>query len=129
MPSEFEDPRLAPIRARGIGRPHFLRWALLTAAIGAAISNLDAVLAAIGMPSADQALPPTGAGDQMFVLQFLGGAAPAFVFIGAGLALAATVEVRRAAEEVGSGTILAVWVTWALLALGALGILWPAGNP
>ena len=129
MPSEFEDPRLAPLRARAIGRPQFLRWAMGTAAIGAVTSNLAAVLAALGTAPADQAFGPPGAGDGMFVLQYLSGVAPPFVFIGAGLALAATVEVRCAAQEVGSGTILAVWVTWALLALGAGGILFPAGNP
>ncbi len=129
MPSEFEDPRLAPLRARAVGRSQFLRWAMGTAAIGAVTSNLAAVLAALGTAPADQAFGPPGAGDGMFVLQYLSGVAPPFVFIGAGLALAATVEVRRAAQEVESGTILAVWVTWALLALGAGGILFPAGNP
>ncbi|MEE9291051.1 MAG: hypothetical protein V3U99_08545 [Alphaproteobacteria bacterium] len=129
MPSEFEDPRLAPLRARAVGRPQFLRWAMGAAAIGAVTSNLAAVLAAIGTAPADQAFPPPGAGEPMFVLQYLTGVAPLFVFIGGGLALAATVEVRRAAQEVASGTILAVWVTWALLALGAGGILFPAGNP
>ena len=129
MPSEFEDPRLAPLRARAVGRPQFLRWAMLTAAIGAVTSNLAAVLAALGTAPADQALPPPGAGEPMFLLQYLTGVAPLFVFISGGLALAATVEVRRAAQEVRSGTILAVWITWALLALGAGGILFPAGNP
>ena len=129
MPSEFEDPRLAPLRARAIGRPQFLRWAMGTAAIGAVTSNLAAVLAAIGTAPADRALGPPGAGDGMFVLQYLSAVTPPFVFIGAGLALAATVEVRRATEEVASGTILAVWITWALLALGALGFFLPTGAP
>lgn len=129
MPSEFEDPRLAPLRARAIGRPQFLRWAMGTAAIGAVTSNLAAVLAAIGAAPADQAFGPAGAGDGIFVLQYLSAVTPPFVFVGAGLALAATVEVRRAAEEVASGTILAVWVTWALLALGALGFFLPTGAP
>ena len=126
MPSEFEDPDLAPIRAREVGRAQFLRWALMTAAIGAINANLDNVLAAMGTAPADQAFGPPGAGDAMFVLHFLSSIAAPFVFVGGGLAIAATVEVRRAAEKVGAGTKWAVRITWALLALGALGILLPA---
>ncbi|MEE9290973.1 MAG: hypothetical protein V3U99_08145, partial [Alphaproteobacteria bacterium] len=68
MPSEFEDPELAPLRARAVGRPQFLRWAMGAAAIGAVTSNLAAVLAALGTAPADQALGPPGAGEPVFVL-------------------------------------------------------------
>jgi hypothetical protein len=65
----------------------------------------------------------------MFVLQFLSGAAAPFLAVGAGLALAATVEVRRAMEPVEKLTKSGLWLAWGLLVLAALGFFFPTGNP
>jgi hypothetical protein len=129
MPSEFEDPELAPIRAQEIGPQQILRWALLTAVAGAVMSWLRTVLLAFGASGPSDSLSQLGSGGGIFGLIFFSGLTLPFVTVGTGLAIAATVEVRRATEEAGSGTELAVWVTWALLALGALGVFLPAGNP
>lgn len=133
MAAEFEDPALAPFNARKIGRPQFVRWGLIAAGMGAVSSNLNALLNALGAGQVPLGLsqpPATGDGD--FLLYVIGNSAPACVFLGAGLALAATTEVRRAmktAQEVDSGQILGVWTTWALLGLAVLGIVSPAGTP
>ena len=129
MPSEFEDPDLAPRRAAGIGRRQFLRWALVLALIAAASANLDALLAALGGPAPGGATPSGPGAEHAFALEFLGAIGPPFLAIGAGLAIAATVELRRGTEAAGSGTVLALWLTWGLLGLAALGLFWPAGNP
>ncbi len=129
MPSEFEDPELAPIRAQEIGPRQILRWAFLTAAAGAVMSWLRPVLLAFGAGGPPDSLSQLSSGGGISGLIFFSGLALPFVTVGAGLAVAATVEVRRATEEAGSGTVLAVWVTWALLALAALGVLLPAGSP
>jgi len=133
MVAEFEDPALAPVHARKIGRPQFVHWGLITAAIGALSSNLNTILATLGAPAVPVGLTqPAPPDDQAFALYFLANAAPPFLVVGAGLALAATTEVRRAlktAQEVDSGQILGVWVTWALLGLAFLGIISPAGTP
>lgn len=132
MSSDFQLSPLAPPRAREVGRPQFLRWAFLIAAMGALSSNMNAALTILGLPPVPEGLvPPTGA-DQMSLLFFLAKVAPPCIFVGGGLALAATVEVRRAAKtapEVPSGAILSVWATWALLFLAVLGIVSPAGTP
>ncbi|MDH3240010.1 MAG: hypothetical protein OEO83_05020 [Alphaproteobacteria bacterium] len=133
MTAEFEDPALAPAHGRKIGRPQFLRWGLITAAMGALSSNLNTILAGLGAPAVPVGLTqPAPTGDQDFLLYLMGNSAPACVFVGAGLALAATTELRRAlktAQEVASGQILAVWATWALLGLAFLGVISPAGTP
>jgi hypothetical protein len=133
MTAEFEDPALAPAHARKIGRPQFLRWGLMTAGMGAVSANLNAILTAVGAAAVPLGLSqPAASGDQVFLLYLIGNSAPACVFLGTGLALASTTEVRRAlktAQEVDSGHILGVWVTWALLGLAVLGIISPAGTP
>jgi hypothetical protein len=129
MPSEFDDPDLAPIRARQIGRRQILRWALVTAAVGAGAAWLGPVLGALGVNGPPRSFSQDGGGDGLFVLQFLSGAAPPFLAVGAGLALAATVEVRRAMEPVKTSTKSSLWLAWGLLALAALGFFFSAGNP
>jgi hypothetical protein len=129
VPSEFDDPDLAPIRARQIGRRQILRWAVVTAVAGAAAAWLGPVLAVLGVNGPPRAFSQDGGGDGMFVLQFLSGAVPPFLAVGAGLAVAATVEVRRTMEPVERSTKSALWLTWGLLALAALGFFFSTGNP
>lgn len=129
MPSEFDDPDLAPIRARQIGRRQILRWAVVTAATGAVAAWLGPVLAVLGVYGPPRTFSQDGGGDGMFVLQFLSGVAPPFLAVGTGLALAATVEVRRAMEPVERATKSVLWLAWGLLALAALGFFFSTGNP
>jgi hypothetical protein len=129
MPAEFEDPSTQIKDAQNIGRPQILRWALLTALIGAVISMLGPVLAVFGLFGPVQAFPAQGEGDGIFVLHFLSGVAPPFLFVGAGLALAATVEMRRAPEPVDSGTKIRLWLAWGLLAITFLGVFIIPGTP
>ena len=129
MPSEFDDPDLAPIRAQQIGRRQILRWALLTAAAGALAAWLGPGLAGLGVDSPPRDFSQDGGGDGMFFLQFLSGAAAPFLAVGTGLALAATVEVRRAAEPVKISTKSSLWLTWGLLAVAALSFNFSSGNP
>ena len=129
MPAEFEDPGLAADEARKIGRPQILRWAMLTALAGAVISMLAPVLTLFGLLDPVQAFPAPGQGDGIFMLHFLSGVAPPFLFVGAGLALAATVEVRRAREPVERGTKIRVWLTWGLLAVTGIGVFFAPATP
>ncbi len=129
MPAEFEDPSIAAKEAQNIGRPQILRWALLTAIVGAVISMLVPVLDFLGFLSPVQSFGPQGEGDGTFVLYFLSGVAPPFLFIGAGLALAASVEVRRALEPIDKGTTIRLWLTWGALAVTGIGVFFGPGNP
>ncbi len=129
MPAEFEDPGLAAKEARGIGRPQILRWALLTALIGAVISMLAPVLSLFGTFGPVQAFPGEGQGDGTFMLHFISGAAAPFLFVGAGLALAASVEVRRALEPIDKGTKIRLWLTWGLLAVTCISVFFGPGTP
>jgi len=129
MPAEFEDPSIAAKEAQSIGRPQILRWALLTALVGAVISMLAPVLTLFGILGPIQAIPAQGEGDGTFVLHFLAGVAPPFLFIGGGLALAASVEVRRAREVIGKATIIRLWLTWGLLAVTCISVFFGPGTP
>ncbi len=129
MPSEFEDPDLAPVRAREIGRRQILRWAVVTAAAGAVVAWLGPVLAALGAGGPTQAFTPGGGSDGKLALEYLSALVPPFVAVGAGLALAATVEVRRAMDPVESRERLGLWLAWGLLALAALGFFLASGTP
>ena len=129
MPAEFEDPSIAAEEARRIGRPQILRWALLTALAGAVISMLAPVLTLFGMLDPVQAFPAQGEGDGTFMLYFISGAAAPFLFVGAGLALAASVELRRALEPIDKGTTIRLWLTWGLLAVTGIGVFFGPGTP
>ncbi len=129
MPAEFEDPGLAAKEAQSIGRPQILRWALLTALVGAVISMLAPVLSLFGTFGPVQAFPAEGQGDGRFLLHFLSGVAPPFLFVGAGLALAASVEVRRALEPIDKGTKIRLWLTWGLLAVTCISVFFGPGTP
>ncbi len=129
MPAEFEDPSIAPREAQAIGRPQILRWALLTALVGAVISMLGPTLSLFGTFGPVQAFPAQGEGDGTLVLHFISGAAAPFLFVGAGLALAACVEVRGALEPIDTGTIFRLWLTWGLLTVTLIGIFFVPGNP
>ncbi|HSR55517.1 MAG TPA: hypothetical protein VLN73_04720 [Alphaproteobacteria bacterium] len=132
MSSEFKLSPLAPTRAREVGQPRFLRWAFLTAAMGALSSNMNVVLTTLGVPPVPLGVFEPALQDQVFFLYFLANVAPPCIFVGGGLALAATVELRqtaRSSPEVPSGAVLSVWTTWTLLFLAVLGIVSPAGTP
>lgn len=132
MAFEAQLPPAAPPAAKSLGRPQFLRWAFLIAATGAASANLNALLTLIGLPTVDTGILEPVARDQILFLNFLANVAPPCIFVGGGLALAATVEVRRDTKllpEVSSGQILAVWSTWTFLGLAVLGVVSPAGTP
>ena len=129
MPAEFEDPSIAAKEAQNIGRPQILRWAMLTAIVGAAISLITPVLSLFGFLDPVRTFGPEGEGDGVFMLHFISGVAPPFLFIGAGLALAATVELRRTVEPIGKSTKFRLWITWGALALISISIFFGAGNP
>ena len=129
MPAEFEDPSIAAKEAQSIGRPQILRWAMLTAAAGAVVSMLSPILNLFGVLDPVQSFGPEGEGDGVFVLHFISGVAPPFLFIGAGLALAASVEVRRALEPIDKGTTIRLWLTWGALAVTGIGVFFGPGNP
>ena len=129
MPAEFEDPSIAAREAQGIGRPQILRWAMLTASAGAVISMLGPMLSLFGTFGPVQAFPAAGEGDGTFVLHFISGAAAPFLFVGAGLALAASVEVRRALEPIDKGTKFRLWLTWGLLGVTCIGVFFVPGTP
>ncbi len=128
MPSEFEDPDLAPMRARQIGRRQILRWALVTAAAAALVAWVGPVLMVLGAGGPTQGVPPGGGSDEKVALEYLSALVPPFVAVGTGLAVAATVEVRRAMDPVGISTKSVIWLTWGLLILAVLGFLLPTGN-
>ncbi len=129
MPAEFEDPSIAAKEAQNIGRPEILRWAMLTAVFGAIISLLTPVLSLFGLLDPVQTFGPEGEGDGMFALHFISSVAPPFLFIGAGLATAATVEVRRALDPIEKGTIIRLWLTWGALAIIGIGMIFGLGSP
>ncbi|MCH8918449.1 MAG: hypothetical protein IIC52_10375 [Proteobacteria bacterium] len=129
MPSEFEDPDLAPIRARQIGRRQILRWAVVTAAAGAVVAWLGPVLTVLGTGGPTEGFSPGDGSDEKVALEYLSALVPPFVAVGTGLAVAATVEVRRAIDPVESRERLGLWLAWGLLALAALGFFLAPATP
>ena len=129
MPAEFEDPSIATEEARKIGRPQILRWALLTALVGAVISMLAPVLSLFGIFGPVQTFPAQGEGDGTFMLHFISGVAAPFLFVGTGLALAASVELHRARDLIDIATKIRLWLTWGLLAVTVIGVFFTPGNP
>jgi hypothetical protein len=115
-----------PLPAAAEGRRRILGWALLAASAAALAANLNTLLTLFGAP------PAAGGEDQVQALLFLGRTAPAFVFAGAGLALAATVEMRRATtgmQAPGRGERALLKIAWLLLGLAVLGAVSPTGIP
>ncbi len=113
-------------RATRAGRRRILGWALGAGAGAALAANVDALLTLFGVP-------PAGGGEgQLQAFALLGRTAPALIFAGAGLALAATVELRRATTGTQAprrGERARLRTAWALLGLAVWGVVSSAGIP
>lgn len=127
MPAEFEDPGEAPGRARGIGQQQILRWAVLASAAGAVLGLLRHVLRALGIFEGAGGFSSEQEFESLMTLHYLSGMAMPFVVVGAGLAVAATVEARCAKGTVPRGVVRRLAFAWGFLAAGAGGVALSAG--
>lgn len=121
MPAEFENPGAAPARARGIGPRQILRWALIASAAGAILGLLRHAPMVLGVFEGAGGFAVRERYESLMALHSLSGLAMPFVVVGAGLAVAATVEARRADESAPPRVVWRLGLTWGFLAVGAAG--------